>query len=52
MTRVVDTLIIEGEDVKGLCTPGWVPDKNSLLKASEYMANLKPTSTDKVILDL
>ena len=30
MTRVVDALIIEGEDVSGLCSPGWTPDQNGI----------------------
>ena len=52
MTRVVDALIIEGEDVSGLCSPGWMPDPNGIAKAAEYVKGLNPTPSDRIVIDL
>ena len=52
MSRVASALIVEGEDVSNLATPGWIPSKSNLKTAADFCESLKLEKGDRVVIDI
>jgi hypothetical protein len=52
MTRVADALLLAGEEVASISTPGWTPSPENLAGAAGYVTSLNLKSEDTVVIDL
>ena len=52
MSRIADTMVVRGENAESISTPGWVPTSENIEKAASYVAGLKLSNKDKLVIDL